>query len=314
MEFKIILGVLLALVLLTTLTAFICFMKVFYSPKRKPVGADEYPTTPGEIYEPYKERMIAWIKETRAMPHEAVELRSHDGLTLRGAYFEKEKGLPVELMFHGYQGSYERDLCCGVQRAFAAGRNAILIDQRASGTSDGSVCTFGIREYKDCLRWIDFAIKKFGEDCKIVLTGISMGGATVLTAAGQKLPPNVVCVLADCPFSSAKEMIEKTIKEMGLPAKLFYPLVKFGARLFGGFNLEETTPLQAMQTCETPVIFIHGDDDTLVPCEMSKRLYDACPTKKKLVFIKGAGHGLAYPKDGQTYVNALIDFQKECGF
>jgi fermentation-respiration switch protein FrsA (DUF1100 family) len=109
-------------------------------------------------------------------------------------------------------------------------------------------------------------------------------------------------------------MIEKTIKEMGLPAKLFYPLVKFGARLFGGFNLEETTPLQAMQTCETPVIFIHGDDDTLVPCEMSKMLYDACPTKKKLVFIKGAGHGLAYPKDGQTYVNALIDFQKECGF
>lgn len=314
MEFKIILGVLLALFLLTILLAFICFMKVFYSPKRKPVGKDEYPTIPGEIYEPYKERMIAWIKETRAMRQEPVEIRSHDGLILRGAYFEQAKGLPIELMFHGYQGNYERDLCCGVQRAFAIGRNALLIDQRASGKSDGSVCTFGIKEYKDCLQWIDFAIKKFGEDCKLILTGISMGGATVLTAAGEKLPKNVVCVLADCPFSSAKEIIQKVIREMHLPAKLLYPFVKLGARLFGGFHLDETTPLKAMQTCETPVIFIHGDDDTFIPYQMSERLYEACKAQKKLVLIQGAGHGLAYPKDGETYLQALRDFEKECGF
>jgi fermentation-respiration switch protein FrsA (DUF1100 family) len=232
---------------------------------------------------------------------------------LRGAYFEKEKGLPIELMFYGYEGTYERDLCCGVQRAFAVNRNALLINQRASGDSDGNICTFGINEYKDCLKWIDFAVQKFGEDCKLILTGISMGAATVLTAAGENLPKNVIGVLADCPFSSAKEIIQKVITDMRLPAKIVYPFVKLGAKIFGKFDLEENSPMQAMSSCQVPVIFLHGDADDFVPWQMSVKLHEACQSKKKLVLIKGAPHGLAYPKDERGYLQAIKDFQQECG-
>ena len=313
MELQIILGVLLALIVVILLISFICFRKVFYSPKRKVLGEDEYEIPPGQIYEPYKEAMIGWMKETRAMPREEVEITSFDGLTLRGSYFECKKGAPIELMFHGYQGNCERDLCGGVQRCFALGRNALLIDQRASGKSDGSVISFGINERKDCLAWIDFAIQKFGEDVKLILTGISMGGATVLMAAGEPLPKNVVCVLGDCPYSSAKEIIQKIIGEMRLPVKLCYPFVWLGARIFGRFNLEETSPLEAMKTCSVPVILIHGEKDDFVPCEMSKAVYEACKTTKKLVLVPNAGHGLAYPIDKPSYLKALKDFDKEYG-
>ena len=194
------------------------------------------------------------------------------------------------------------------------GRNALIINQRASGPSDGHVITFGINERKDCLRWIDFAVEKFGKDVKLILTGISMGAATVMMTAGEKLPENVVCVLADCGYSSPKEIICKIVREMHLPVKLIYPFIKWSAKLFGGFNLEETSPLQAMQTCQTPVIFIHGDNDLFVPWEMSKAVYDACPTQKKLVLIKGGGHGIAYVQDKEGYLSALREFAMECGF
>ncbi len=313
MELEIILSVLGALLLLTLLISYICFRKVFYSPKRKILGADEYEIPPGAIYEPYRDTMVAWMKEQRAMQKEEVEITSFDGLTLRGSYFEHKKGAPIELMFHGYQGNCERDLCGGVQRCFALGRNALLIDQRGSGKSDGSVISFGVNERKDCLKWIEFAIQKFGEDVKLILTGISMGGATVLMTAGEPLPKNVVCVLADCPYSSAKQIIQKIIRDMHLPVKLCYPFVWLGARIFGRFNLEETSPIEAMNTCTVPVILLHGDKDDFVPTQMSKDIYEACKATKKLVLVEGAGHGLAYPIDKTGYLKAVKAFDKDCG-
>ncbi len=297
---------------LALLTAFICFLKVFFSPKRKPLGKDEYEIPKGEIYEVFREDIIAWTKEVRTLPHEDVSITSYDGLTLRGKYYEHKKGAITELLFHGYQGNAERDLSGGIERCFALGRNALIIDNRASGSSDGSVITFGVREKKDVLSWIDFAVSRFGSDVKLVLTGVSMGAATVLMAAGEKLPENVVCVLADCPYSSQKEIIKKVIRDMKLPDKLLYPFVKLGARIFGRFNLEEDTPIEAMKRCSLPIIFIHGDTDAFVPDSMSDELYAACSSKfKKNVKIAGAGHGLAFPVGRNLYVNALADFEKE---
>ena len=84
------------------ITSLVCFMMVFYSPKRKPLGADEYEIPEGEIYEVFRDDMIAWTKEIRSMPHEDVEIRSTDGLTLRGKYFEQEgkRFLPLAIQVH----------------------------------------------------------------------------------------------------------------------------------------------------------------------------------------------------------------------
>ena len=299
-----------ALIVLTM--SFVCFTLTFYSPKRKPIGEDEYPMPPGEVYEPFHDVIRDWTKSIREMPHEDIEIISYDGLRLCGQYFEYKNGAPVELLFHGYRGSAERDLCGGVERCFAIGRNALIVNQRASAGSEGRVITFGIKEHRDCLAWIDYAVKRFGKDAKIIITGVSMGAATVMMAAGEQLPENVVCVLADCGYSSAREIIKKVIADMGLPPKVFYPFVKLGALIFGGFKLEENSPMEAMKRCKIPVIFIHGDTDAFVPCDMSRELYEACSSeKKRFVTIPGAGHGLAFPANKEMYLNALIEFEKE---
>ena len=298
----------------TIFMALFCFLKVFYSPKRKPLKDNEFNYPPGKEYEPFYEQMTVWMKDIRSRPQEAVSVTSFDGLTLRGVYYEYSPDSPVELLFHGYQGTAERDLSGGVERCFALGRSVVLIDHRGSGKSDGHVLTFGAKERKDCLTWIDFATQKFGKERPLIIGGISMGAATVLLAAGEELPENVVCVMADCGYSSAEEIIKKVVREMRLPADMVYPFIKLGAKLFGKFNIDEASPIEAVKHSKTPIVFLHGDADTYVPYEMSARMYEACASKKKLVPIHGAGHGLAFPVDKQAYIQGLKDFQDECGF
>ena len=300
--------ILLGCVALILLISFICFFMAFWVPKHRPVGEDEYPTPEGKVYEPFRERMVNWMRETRKLPHEDFYIDSFDGLKLHGRYYEYAPGAPIELMFHGYRGTADRDLCGGVQRCFALKRSALVVDQRASNYSEGHVITFGIKEHKDCHKWVDFMVEHFGPEVKIILTGISMGASTVLMAAGSPLPPQVKGVLADCGFTSAKEIIYKVIRQMKLPPKLLYPFVRLAAKIFGGFDLESFSALEAVQKATLPIIFFHGEDDDFVPCSMSEENFEACASRKALVTIPGAGHGLSYPVDKQGYLNALENF------
>ncbi len=306
-----IIGLAAGLIFLILAISFICFMMAFFADRRPEKNPPEFPIPPGEIYEPHREQMIQWIKETRALPCREYTVTARDGLILKGKYYEYAPGAPIELMFHGYRGNAERDLCGGVQRCFAIGRSALIVDQRGCGQSEGHVITFGIKERLDCLCWLELMIQEFGPEVRIILTGISMGAATVLMAGAEKLPPQVKGILADCGYSSAQAIIKKVIRQMHLPADLLYPFVRLGARLFGGFDPEETSPLEAMEKCALPVIFFHGDKDDFVPCEMSEENFAACTARKQLVKIPGAGHGLAFPVDQALYLKELGAFFAE---
>lgn len=299
------------LVAVVLITAYVCFRITFYVTKKQKTRTEEYPIPKGKVYEPWREKMIDWIKETRSLPCREFTIQSFDGLTLHGKFYEYTPGATIELMIHGYRGNAERDLCGGVQRCFALGHSALVIDQRGSGKSQGNVITFGIREHRDCLKWIELLIETFGPDTKIILTGISMGASTVLMSAGQSLPKNVIGVLADCGYTSAKEIITLVIRMLKLPPKLAYPFVKLGALLYGGFRLEKDSAVSAMTRCKNPVIFFHGESDDFVPCYMSQQNYDACTSKKQLVTIPDAGHGLCYLVNPERYLSTLQSFFAE---
>ena len=110
-------------------------------------------------------------------------------------------------------------------------------------------------------------------------------------------------------------MMYEVIRKMGLPPKPSYPFVKLGAKIFGHFDLEETSPLEAVRRCKLPVIFFHGETDDFVPCYMSQENFEACASRKHLVTIPGAGHGLAYAVEPDRYVEELYDFfGPECSY
>lgn len=304
----ILLGVLFVLTVAILVIAYICFRMAFYVPARKPSTTDTVDIPKGEIYEPFRDAMEKWARETRAMPHENVSITSFDGLTLRGKYYEYSPDAPIELMFHGYRGTAERDLCGGVQRCFKLGHSALIVNQRAGADSDGNVITFGVREHRDCLSWVEFMLARFGPDVKIILTGISMGASTVMMTADKPLPENVLGILADCGFTSPKAIIRKVIRQLGLPVPLAYPFVRLGGKLFGGFDIESCSAVDALRGSHVPVLFFHGEADDYVPCEMSRENYEACASRKRLFTVPDAGHGLVYLYAPEEYRQAVKEF------
>ena len=305
----VVLWIVMILAILILFASYVCFRLTFYVTKKQRTPKEEFEIPPGKIYEPHREQMTAWMKEARAMPHKEFSITSFDGLKLYGKYYEYVPGAPIELMFHGYRGNAERDLCGGIQRCFSIGRSALIVDQRTTGKSDGRVISFGVNEHRDCLEWVRFMVSHFGEGVRIYLTGISMGASTVLMAAGKPLPPQVIGVVADCGFTSAKAIIQKVVRQLKLPVFLIYPLIKLGAFLWGGFKLEEYSAIEAMKTARVPVIFAHGLTDDFVPWEMSQENYDACASEKKhLCTIPDCGHGLAFLVDPEGYKKALKTF------
>lgn len=306
--YYIVLIVLCFLIFIYFITCYICYRMAFYSKNSPKKNKDDIDIPLDDMFQEYKDIIIEDVTYTRSLPSKRFTIKSFDGLTLVGNYFECIKEAPIEIMFHGYRGSGERDLSTGVKRAFRCNRNALVVDQRASGNSEGHTITFGIKERFDCVDWANFVVKEFGDDVKIILTGISMGAATVLMASSMDLPKNVLGVLADCGYNKASDIIKKVIKDMKLPVKLFYPFVKAGAKIFGKFNLEEYSPYEAVQKSKVPIIFIHGGNDDYVPCEMSKKLYEACVSKKTFVTIDNAGHGVSYIIDPEKYICELNSF------
>ena len=253
------------------------------------------------------------MEKIRELPYEEVSIRSRDGLKLYGKYYEQKPGAPLEILFHGYHGAAERDFCGGFWLAREAGHNVILVDERGHGRSEGRVLSFGIKEQYDCLEWAKYATERFGEDTKIVLGGISMGAAIVLLAAGLDLPDTVKGILADCGYTSPKEIVQKVAGDRGLPVKIMYPLARLGANLFGHFDLEDGDTEEALRKCKVPVLFIHGEDDRLVPCEMSRRNYEACASEKMIFTVPEAGHTLSYMVDYEGYRETVSAFMKKIG-
>jgi fermentation-respiration switch protein FrsA (DUF1100 family) len=241
------------------------------------------------------------------MPCEEWRIKSDDGLTLVGRYYEFDPSAPVEILLHGYRGSAEIDLSGGMQRCFAVKHNALLVDLRGCGKSGGSVITFGLKECRDTLNWLDEINRRLAPK-EIYIGGVSMGATTALLAGGSELPDNVKGIVADCGFHSAREIIRTVIGKIGLPVAVFYPLVRLGGLIFGGFDIDTVSAEEAVKRCRVPVLFFHGEDDDYVPCEMSRINFNACNSKKMLVTMKGAGHGLCYLVDKEKYMNSVREF------
>ncbi len=247
------------------------------------------------------------------LPYEAVSITSHDGLHLMGKYYHVQKGAPLQIQMHGYRGSGARDFCGGTKLARNSGHNVLVIDERSHGGSDGHTITMGIKERYDCLDWISYANKRFGTDTKILLVGLSMGSATVLMASELELPPNVVGIIADCPYSSPKEIVKRVAKGMHFPPNLAYPFIRLGALIFGHFNIEESDAVSAVKNAKIPILLIHGEADSFVPCEMSRKIYEACEAPKMLETFPGAEHGMSYMSDIPRYRQVIKNFFKLCG-
>ena len=281
------------------------YMATFYSSKKRKVSPI--------IAKSERDReLVLSMKITadrlRSEKFEPIYITSKDKTPLFGRYYHIKDGAPLFIEFHGYRGEAYRDFAGGDLIFKTLKCNTLLVDQRAHGKSGGTSISFGIKERHDCYAWVEYAKERFG-DIPIFLVGISMGGATVLMASDLDLPSNVKGIIADCPYSSPKEIICKVCKvELKLMPWIIYPFIKLSAILFGGFNPSKEGATKSVKSTKIPILLIHGDGDSFVPPEMSDKIYESCASEKYICKIPEAEHGMAFLYDMSKYENTIKEF------
>ncbi len=277
------------------------------------LSADLNKTLERPVYRKCKEEILAGLAEMACRPHETVTVRSYDGLNLVAEFYPQPNARGTILMFHGWRGSPESDFGCAMTAYYQKGLNILLVHQRTQGSSEGKFITFGIRERRDVHSWVRWHSERFGKEAPILITGISMGATTVLMSAGKPYCANVRGIIADCGFTSPRDIISSVVREKGLPAALIVPVMGFFARIFAGFGFREYSTLEAVKDLKLPVIFAHGKEDTFVPCYMTEKAYEVCGSSDKtLLIVPNAGHGASYLVDRENYENMITDFINRC--
>ncbi len=299
--------ILITIVVLYLLLCYVCFrMAVLRSrpnDRTKEVFAADNP-----LY-PFQQRFIdggKWVDEQELEP---IEITSFDGLKLHADLLKNNDSKKFAIVFHGYHSSYRGDFSISLPYYQELGFNLLLVDQRSHGRSEGRYLSYGILEKFDCRDWAYEIVRRFGEDCQIVLSGMSMGASTVMLAAGLELPPQVKAITADCGFTCGFDIVKNTAKSINryIPDFVIHTANLF-CRIFAGFDLREDNTQLSLQKSKVPVLFIHGTHDTFVPCEMTLRSYAACKSEKQLLTVAGAGHGMSYLIDEPLVKKTMKEF------
>ncbi len=228
----------------------------------------------------YKHVFEKSLEYIDALPSQRFFIKSFDGLRLAATYYNNDNSDTTILLFHGYRSDGKFDFACAVKFYFELGLNVLVVDQRCNGESGGKLITFGIKERYDVLSWTNFINQKFAPK-NIFLSGVSMGATTVMMAANLDLPDNIRGIIADCGFTAAPDIIKKVaLQAFKINATPILPLLNTMCKLFGKFDLYETTTIKSLSESDIPIFFIHGKCDGFVPCEMTETSYEAARGQK----------------------------------
>ena len=240
-----------------------------------------------------------------AIPHKEVEIKTTDGLTLKGWFFDNNSNNTI-IFVHGYNSVGFRDNAGHGYYFFKHGYNVLITDNRASGESEGTYLSFGIKESEDTVLWVKYIADKYPNG-NIALHGTSLGGATVCFASEKEMP-NVKVIVEDCSFTSILEEFYCVTKlVVGFRPKLLIKSSEKYARKILGIDYTSLSPLKSVANAKYPMMFLHGKDDAFIPCESAQILYDACPTEKEIILFDDFGHA-GSQLAGDKYYTPVFEF------
>lgn len=258
-------------------------------------------------FKDFTDEKLKWINQQST---EKIKITSERGDTLAGFLtLAKEKSNVFVVFAHGHHSTHNGDPANFMRYYIEKGFNFLAVDHIAAGESTGKFIGFDYFEHRDCLDWITYLTARFGDDIKIIIHGVSMGGATVCQMA-DKVPKQVKLAVADCPYTSALEEYEFVLKKAGIKKSAPAILNGFNGlnKIFAGFDFKETDVRNAVAHSKIPMLFVDGSADTLIPLEMTKELYSLCAAEKDILIVDGAEHAQSIAKDEDGYHKKLDEF------
>ena len=242
-----------------------------------------------------------------------VSIESRLGYTLQGSYLPNPKQTKNTIVFvHGIAASRLMGLWYA-PLYWNAGYNVLVYDSRASGESGGNSVTWGFYERYDLDQWIDW-VEQNNPGGIIGVHGMSMGAATALMHAEMnETTHKVEFYVADSAYADLSELL---IQHIDAAVRLHNPVwvklllwyASIAANWQSGFRFQDVSPVQSVQTVTTPILYLHGDADILVPVSMCEQLYAATKGYKEKKIFPNDAHAMAYFKHQAEYRQQILNF------
>ena len=261
-----------------------------------------------------------WLEQT---PHETLEIKAKDDITLRAtAYYKSPTKIkdPVDqqqdntinhdwvIVAHGYRSKPSWVASIGMHFYKKKGYNVLIPSMRATEESEGKYIGMGWLDKDDIIGWINKIIEK-DKDAKIILHGSSMGAATVLMASGENLPSNVKAIIADSSYTSVWDIFKSELKaRFNLPPFPLMQMFRVIAKIQAKYDIKEASVINQVKKSKVPILLIHGDADDFVPVTMESQIYESLPGEKDQLIVHGAGHTQSRYREPEAYYKKVFEF------
>lgn len=187
------------------------------------------------------------------------------------------------------------------------GWDVIIYDHRRHGNSLGKSTTYGFYEKDDLNSVITYVKNMYKSDIKIGLHGESLGSSIAIQYAG--VYGDVDFYIFDCPFSDlAKQLTYRLKVEFKMVGFFIIPLTNLFVKLRAGFSFSDVSPIKYVTNIKQPTLFIHSKDDTYIPVQMTKDLYDKKIGEKSLYIAEKGDHARSVVENRDIYTKVVKDF------
>jgi len=235
----------------------------------------------------FPDRTIEQTPTDFGLRYEDIWFESGDGVRLHGWLVPAPAPTHLLLFCHGNAGNISHRLD-NVKLLHQRGITVFLFDYRGYGRSDGRISEQGFyldseAAHQVARRWTE------QHKTKLVIFGRSLGGIAATHLGATQSCDGLI--------------LESTFTNMGAMARVLYPL-PFTER----FLKHRLDALGEITQVRTPILFIHGDQDKVVPIKLGLELYEAAPSPKEFVTVPGAGHYDTYLLNGKDYFDKLRVF------
>jgi alpha-beta hydrolase superfamily lysophospholipase len=212
------------------------------------------------------------------------------------------------LLVHGY-ANCKASLLQEAKAFHELGYEAVLLDLRGSGGSDGNETTVGIREADDVAAAAQ-ALQEASPHRSLIVYGQSMGSAAILRAiAENKIQPKAVIV--ECPFDRLLSTVESRFAAMGVPSFPSARLLVFWGGVQHGFDGFSHNPVEYARSVRCPVLLMHGEHDPRVTQEQAQTIYDNLAGKKCCQLFPDVGHQAYLSANPGLWQRTVLEFLED---
>ncbi len=252
-----------------------------------------------------------------------ISLKTDDGLSLAAWRTRAQTPKGTVIIISGIQNPSVTAFF-GYAKLFADnGWDCLLIEMRARSESEGDEIGLGMTEWRDVKAGVDFLCADADvSQLPIVAMGTSMGGGTVIIAAGEV--PRIDAVITASAFSSWGNLFADNMNMMGIPkfvGIMDIPFVNLYNGFHYGFDALRYSPIKEIKKLgDRPLLMMHSTGDTQVPySEFEQLLNEANRSNIDVTtFIReGDEHFICYeqyvsdPAQDVPFSSAVLDFLKD---